>query len=280
MATEHAAVADERTVLSHFCIRGASFDERVAAAAAAGLTDIGLLYRAYEALRADGVEPTALKKVLANHRVTLSEIEVLRPWAADEHGRARSAANEATMLEMAEVFGARYLQVIGPYTGDLDDAAGVLARLCDRAADVGLVVGVEFLPFTNIPDAGVALELIELTGRTNLGVCIDAWHHVRGANDWSLLEALPAERIVAVQLNDGTIEPEDPDYLADCLANRRVLGEGEFDLARLVALLRDKGVAIPLSLEVISHALDLLPPFDAVRRIVDSTRTLLGSPPG
>jgi sugar phosphate isomerase/epimerase len=81
------------------------------------------------------------------------------------------------------------------------------------------------------------------------------------------------------KLNDGTLIPENPDYLADCLANRRPLGEGAFDLARLVALLRSKAIEAPLSVEVISDELDRLPPARAVRRVVESTRVLLESVP-
>ena len=266
-------------VLSHFCIRHASFDERVAAAAASGVSQIGLQYRSYEELRAAGATPASLRAVLDRHGVRVSELEVLRPWAADERGKAAAARAERSVMEMAETFGARCVQVIGPCPADLDHAAEVLAVLCDRVAEVGLVVGVEFLPFTNIADAGVALDLVLRTGRDNAGICVDSWHHVRGANDWSLLERLPPERIVAVQLNDGPLVPEDPDYLTDCLSNRRVLGEGAFDLRRLVDLLRLRGVTVPLSMEVISTRLDELPPGEAVRRIVEGARALLGVEP-
>ncbi len=266
--------ADE-LVLSHFCIRNAGFEERVAAAAAAGVSQIGLLHRSYAQLRAGGATPGSLRAVLDRHGVRVSELEVLRPWAEDERGRAAAAEGERLVMEMAETFGARYLQVIGPCPPDMDRAAEVLAGLCDRAAEVGLVVGVEFLPFTNIADAGVALDLVLRTGRRNAGICIDSWHHFRGADDWSLLERLPPDRIAAVQLNDGPLVPEDPDYLADCLANRQVPGRGAFDLPRLVGLLRSRGVGVPLSMEVISTRLDALAPGEAVRRIVDATRSLL-----
>lgn len=275
--TGRAAAAGGRTelVLSHFCIRHAGFEERVAAAAAAGISQIGLLHRSYAQLRASGVTPGSLRAVLDRHGVRVGELEVLRPWAEDERGRAAAAEGERLVMEMAEAFGARYLQVIGPCPPDLDRAAETLAALCDRAAEVGLVVGVEFLPFTNIADAGVALDLVLRTGRRNAGICIDSWHHFRGADDWSLLERLPPDRIAAVQLNDGTRAPEHPDYLADCLANRRVPGEGAFDLRRLVGLLRRRGVAVPLSMEVISARLDAMAPDEAVRRIVEGTRGLL-----
>jgi len=267
----------ERLVLSHFCIRNATFEERVVAARAAGLSEIGLMYRAYDALVSSGTDPAELRRVLLRHDVRVTELEVLRPWALDEHGRAAAAAAERTLLEMAEVFGARYLQVIGPFSGTVDDAAEVFARLCDRVAEVGLVAGIEFLPFTNIPNAGVALDIIERADRPNGGVCVDAWHHFRGAADERLIDALPADRIVAVQLDDGPLRPEHPDYLTDCLENRRIPGEGEFDLSGLLRLLDKKPVHVPLSMEVISAELDRLPPTEAVRRIVAGTRALLAS---
>ena len=42
------------------------------------------------------------------------------------------------------------------------------------------------------------------------------------------MRALPAERIVAIQLSDGSLEPRDPDYFRDCLQNRVPTGDGEF----------------------------------------------------
>ena len=59
------------------------------------------------------------------------------------------------------------------------------------------------------------------------------------------------------------------------LAGGLPYGDGEFDLGRLIGLLSDKGVAVPLSMEVISTRLDEQPPALAVRHVVDATRALL-----
>ena len=71
---------------------------------------------------------------------------------------------------MADEFGCRYLQAVGPYEGTLADAAPAFAALCDRAAAHGLLVGVEFLPFTNIRTAAEAKELLDATDRPNGGL--------------------------------------------------------------------------------------------------------------
>jgi hypothetical protein len=56
-------------------------------------------------------------------------------------------------------------------------------------------------------------------------------------------------------MNDGTVIAEDPNLYDDCLANRRILGEGEFDI---VGLLRQRDEFKPdttFSMEVISTRL-------------------------
>ena len=65
-------------------------------------------------------------------------------------------------------------------------------------------------------------------------MCADAWHFFCGNPDWETLSALPVERLFGIQLNDGPIRPENPDYLPDCLHNRRAPGDGEFELVRLI----------------------------------------------
>ena len=46
--------------------------------------------------------------------------------------------------------------------------------------------------------------------------------------------------------------PENPDYYTDCLANRRPMGDGEFDVAAFLAAVEGTGTTAPWSLEVCS----------------------------
>ena len=83
-----------------------------------------------------------------------------------------------------------------------------------------MLVGIEWLPYTNIATAADAQAIVEAAGRPNGGYCADIWHHRRGADDESLITALPADRVFAVQMNDGPRQPQLDDYKQDCLANR------------------------------------------------------------
>jgi sugar phosphate isomerase/epimerase len=235
-------------VLSHFSLgRYHPFEQRVVAAAAAGFDGIGLYIGDYQRLTAEGCAGGSLDELLDAHRMRVREIEVVSAWArpgTDDRGF------EATAWEMTDRWGCRYLQAIGSFDGTIGDTAAAFAGLCDRAADHGLVVGLEFLPFTNIPDARVALEIVERADRDNGGVCVDIWHHRRGLNDLDAILAIPASRITGVQLNDGTLAQELDDYKDDCLRRRVPPGLGQFAVAEFVRALLDHGVTVPWSAEV------------------------------
>ena len=169
----------------------------------------------------------------------VAEIEVVKGWCSPP-GEASELCRELEDLayEMADEFGCRYLQAVGPYEGTLADAAPAFAALCDRAAAHGLLVGVEFLPFTNIRTAAEAKELLDATDRPNAGCCVDIWHHTRGANDTDQIRALTGERVMCVQMNDGTLEPAIDDYYRDCLPVPGAAGRGRVRLRGLRAAAR------------------------------------------
>ena len=87
-------------------------------------------------------------------------------------------------------------------------------------------------------------------GRPNVGVCVDVWHHVRASGGVALAGSVPAAMVRCVQLDDGPLVPVDSDYKLDCLRNRLAPGEGEMDVAGLVAELMTMGVDVPWTVEV------------------------------
>ncbi|NDI47170.1 sugar phosphate isomerase/epimerase family protein [Goekera deserti] len=270
-------------VLSHFSLgRHRPFEERVRAAAGAGFAGIGLYAGEHRRLLAEGATDADLRAVLDAHGMRVVELEVLRGWSAVGAEAEAYRAAEREVFAMAGTLGpARHVQVVGPYLGTLDDAAEAFAGVCDRAAEHGLAAALEFLPeMTNIPDAGTALELVTRAGRPNGGLCIDVWHHVRGAHDEAMLRRVPPERVVAVQLGDGPRRRVEADYRSDCTRHRQVPGEGEFDLPRFLRLLDRMGVRVPLSVEVLSEQLLALPADVLARRLYDGTRAVQAAAAG
>ncbi len=265
-------------VLSHFSLeRNHDLSDRITAAGAAGFAGIGLFVGQWLSLLADGWSPERLREELDAASICLAEIEVLMFWGRAEP-TADQLAFEAAALQLADAFESRYIQATGPYDGSIEDASSRFGALCDRVADHGLVVGLEFLPFTNIVDARDALRIVEAADRANGGVCVDIWHHVRGANDLSLIEAIPGELITGVQINDGPLHApveSEYDYKNDCLRHRVPPGHGEFDVLGFVQLLRSKGVDVPWGLEVCNADAWGRPAHDHVQSIGDAVRTVL-----
>ncbi len=262
-------------VLANFSLRFADFNDRVVAAASAGFSGIGLYVGEFERYLASGLSTSAMAAFAADHGIRITELEVLTGWAGPSADRPASRDREEQVFAMADVFGSRHVQAIGPFAGSLEKAADAFASMCDRAAEHGLLVGLEYLPFTNITDARTALAIAELADRPNGGLCLDTWHHFRGTADWDGLAAVPADRVVVVQLNDGPLVPESKDYYIDTLHNRMAPGEGEFDLLRFFSLLADGGVSAPLSVEVISARLQERPAIEVAAHLAGTTRQLL-----
>ena len=237
-------------VLSHFSLdRKHPIEDRIAAASAAGIAGIGLYLGQYRELLDADWSDARIRELLARHAVCLAEVEVLAGWAAHTP-TDRYWESESLAWEMVDAFDSRYVQAIGSYDGTIDEAGARFGALCDRAAEHGAVVGLEFLPFTNIVTATDALRIVEAADRRNGGVCVDIWHHERGAADLDLIRAIPAELITGIQMSDGTLAAALPDYKDDCLRNRVAPGDGEFRIDEFVAVLVDKGVDLPWSLEV------------------------------
>ena len=232
-------------VWSHFSrARFDDFDARVAAAAAAGYRGIGLYAHHYQRMRdEEGRDAASLGAVLAGHEMALAEIETLTGWWAREGPACDfGRLTEALAFELADELGVRYLQAIGSYDCSLAQAIDGFGALCDRAAAHGLLVGIEWLPYTNIATEADAMAIVEGAGRANGGYCADIWHHRRGANDEGLLRALGGSKIFAIQMNDGPSRPVLDDYKQDCLRYRVPPGEGDFNCVGFVQTLKDMGV--------------------------------------
>ena len=274
-------------IASHYTLSGAgvldparfSFEERVAAAARAGFAAIGIEASSYVSARKHGLSDRDMQAVLAGHGIVVGEIEFLYDWA---HGGARGTRArrlEDRLYEMADVFEPHHLNVgeMGP-AADLDELpvlAERFARVCERAqAHANLAVAIEFLPWTGIPDAGVAWEIAREAGYANGGVLVDAWHYYRGAADVSQIRAIPGSRVHAVQLDDADAS-QVGELVEDTIERRRLPGAGAFDLTGLIRLLDEIGVVAPLSVEILSTEHRALSVDDAARAAYDSTRAVV-----
>lgn len=263
------AVAD--FTFSFNCIDDVPLDVRCAAAREAGFREIGLSLRWMQGWLEEGHTLDELDATLAAHSLTVGELEAVRVMGPEPDPREELAAVLAEHLRPAR------LQSVGPYEGTLEEAAARVARVADRFAPWGVEVVLEPLPFTNMRTPADAAAIIALADRPNVSMCMDIWHLYRNGLPLSHLDDL-WEYISTVQFNDGTIACEYPDDLReDCLINRRVPGEGEFDL---VGLIRARNAHRPdstFSIEVINTTLKSQDPMLSARQVADGLAAVLAA---
>jgi sugar phosphate isomerase/epimerase len=269
--------AQPMLILAHGSLRAADFRERVKAASAAGFDGLGLNVRVYEALRNEGWTDAEIRTVLADHGIGVVEIETLLGW--DDPPDVRDAdgyRREALAFALADAVGARHVVAVGALSGELRPTATEgFAALCDRAAEHGLLVALEPQACSSVADLATAVAIVAEAGRPNGGLNLDVWHRTRGAWPLDDLRALPPERVVVIQVDDGPLDPITDDYLMECTHYRSAPGEGEFDLTGFLTALLATGTSAPISVEVMSDEFDVLPANTVAERLARSTRLAL-----
>lgn len=268
-ATSAAPVVADFT-FSFNCLDEVPLEVRFAAARAAGFVDVGISIRWMKAWLAEH-DLTEFDALATEHGVRVAELEAIRVM------REEIDPLEDVAADLAAHFHPDRLQAVGPYDGTMDDAARRAGRVADRFAEWGVDVVLEPLPFTNMQTPADAAAIILRADRPNLSMCMDVWHLYRMGLSLDHLDGL-WPFISTVQFNDGTIVCEYPDDLReDCLRNRRVPGQGEFDLVGLIRARNAQRPDSTFSLEVISTQLREQDPMLTARQIAEGLDAVLAA---
>ncbi|XVQ06705.1 sugar phosphate isomerase/epimerase family protein [Spirillospora sp. CA-255316] len=257
-------------------VRGASFTDRLRAAATAGFDSIGLSLGQYRAALQEGLDDRTLRSLLDDHGLCVAEIEAPWDWAADgPPGDGAGACEDGDLLFHAlEALGCEQFNAVAFTAYPHERLVGRFTALCARAATVGAHVALEFMPFSELRTLPAAWRLVRESGAPNAGVLLDHWHYVRSRGTPADLAAVPPERILSVQLNDvPPAEIGNRDDLREEARHRRLLPAG--GAAGFVRLLRRHGVSARMSVEVWSDALERLAPGKAARLAYEAADRVL-----
>jgi sugar phosphate isomerase/epimerase len=266
-------------VLHAGTLRKASVAEKCAAAVAGGFRALTLYPEDVARARAEGLALADLGRMITDHGLVLADLDPLLRWLPDEPiPPGFAAVSEPEFYEIADALGARSLNVAQGFGArvDLDRAAEALAGVCDRAREHGLLVTLEYLPWSGIPDARTALAIVERAGRPNATLMVDTWHGFRGGTDDAQLRAIPGVRVGSVQINDAPAAAAG-DLVTETLSARLLPGEGDIPLVRWLRILDAIGSRAPIGVEVFSSALDALPPVEVGRRCGAAARAVLAA---
>jgi sugar phosphate isomerase/epimerase len=242
----------------------------IAAAGAAGFDLTGIQFQIFgqplSPLLHDPDFVVAAKHALAASGVSVLEVSnvVLDENFLEEEARAFAA--------FATAVGARVIQVVG-WDDVVDRAVENLAFVADVAADVGVEVLVEFMPYSQTKTLGDALSLVIETGRPNVKLLLDSLHLFRSGGTVAEVAEVEPRYFGVIQLSDAPAQsPEFENLRAESIGNRLVPGTGQLPLHELLAVLPND---LPVSLEVPCAAVAELSHVDQARYVLDGFRRFL-----
>lgn len=263
-----------------------SFRARAEAAATAGFTGIGLDLVDLRA-SAKTTDLRELKALFDELGLVHVELELLTGWWTSGQSRVESDADRRDLFHVAEALGAHHVKICGQLAFDdgveleafdLERVAPLLHDLAVEAAGIGTRLALEPMPLTNVVTVAQGRELIEAADHPALGLCVDVWHVERGGTPLADVRALPADKIVAVEIDDAPVTRVGS-FFEDTIFNRRLPGDGDFDLPGFVDAIRATGYAGPWGVEILSDTQRLRPMPQAVREAFDSSKLALGEWP-
>jgi sugar phosphate isomerase/epimerase len=194
-------------------------------------------------------------------RVLDAEVIWIRPGPANpDHLRA---------IDIAAEIGAANVLVVSS-DPDLSATTEKFVGLCEHARFMPLGLALEFAAFTDVPDLGAAVTILERAAQPNQALLVDALHLQRSGGQASLLRGLPSSWFSYAQLCDAPLAgPSANDRAAiraEAVDGRLCPGAGDL---RLQDLLEALPADLPLSIEVRSRRLrDDYPDFAARARAV------------
>ncbi len=251
-------------------------DERLEAAAMAGFTGVGLHHSDLQSLMTS-LSVSQLARIVDRSGLRQIELECLEDWFADGEARATSDRVRVSLLRAADALGARHIKVVGDQSArhwPRDVVVEAFAALCVQAAEVGTAVVLEPMPFSDLPDIHAAAEIVRLAGARNGALAIDVWHIVRARTPLADVAGLEPGLIGYVELDDAAAQPVG-DLYSDTIDNRRLCGQGAFDLPGFLDAVQASGYRGPFGVEIISRAQRALTPRTAATAAFTTTAAVV-----
>jgi len=262
--------------LSAMTLRYTSFSDRVLAAAAAGFRGIGIGAVDYLDARRSEFSEEQLADYVDRHGLRVVELEFLTDWWREADVRG-VRLEEDLLFYLADLLTVPQINV-GLFADVPFEVQRLqFRRLCSRAADHGVRVALEFMPYSSLRTLDEARELVACAGTDNAGLMLDAWHWHRSGGTLDELRTLSAAEVFAVQLCDAASEAGE-DIRREGRHGRLLPGDGVIDLPGFLGVLGEVGVDLPLAVEVLSDELDACNPVEVAMRAAGSVIALAGEP--
>lgn len=262
--------------LAHLTVPGMHPFDMIETAARVGFTHVGFRFTQVTPggwafpMHEDAALLRETRRRLDDSGIGVFDIEVARILPNTTAGDL-----EALVSASAELGAPHILAQI--HDNNRERAAENFATLCDLAADYGLSVNLEFLPWTQNRSLCTAAAFVGLANRRNCGVLIDTLHFDRSSSSPEDLRAMPAQWFKYVQLCDASAErPNSVEAMIHTAREARLdPGEGGLDLLGIMRALPED---LPISLEVPNTEREGSLPCDVrLGRMLSRTKELMES---
>ena len=253
-----------------------SFEERVSAAKAAGFEGIGLRAETYVDALNEGLFDSDILAVLDKYSMRVTEVEYIVQWAEAKRSYEEKY-KEQMCFHMCELFGVSHINCGLMENYSIEWTAQKLKELCLRAEKY--TIGVEPMPYSGLPGIRKAWEVVKASGCDNAKLILDSWHWIRAGQSYdpALMADIPAEKIVAIQLNDVQARAYASAILRDeSMHDRALPGKGYGDTAGFVEMIKAKGVSpAVVGVEVINDAILATGVYNTAKSNFDAVSELL-----
>ena len=183
------------------------------------------------------------------------------------------------LLEAGARLGAKAV-LVGGDDRDRARLTDSYARLAELCAQYGIVASLEFMPWTAVPDATTAVEIVSQADGPARSVLIDALHTARSTTTLGDLAAIPREWLHYAQMCDGSVPAptNDAELVRHAREERLVPGTGGINLTDIWSTLPpDLPVSVELPNEPLRRAVGTDAWLDRLvtqtRRVLDTNRT-------
>ncbi|CDM22616.1 sugar phosphate isomerase/epimerase family protein [Castellaniella defragrans] len=214
-------MSQERFGIDLACMAG-SLEERLRAAEAAGFSQV-MLWARDLANHPEGYE-TAVRRVRESG-LEITGLQLMRDYEGMNGPAHRYKLDVAkALLEICADVGAPLLIVSAsaalPRALAPERAEADLRKLANLAVPTGVRIGFKAIPWSHTgADIRSAWDLVCGAAHANLGLVLDAFHFIAEGSAFGILDEIPPDRIVLVQLADFGVpalqehQPHDADRM-------------------------------------------------------------------
>ena len=265
----------EQLAINSVSTGGASLEERLAAYAGAGFSNVEFMLGHVKEYLAQGHSAPNARRLIEGHGLRCiggfeTGLESFSPAEQRSQNHARAVEN----ARLIAALGGSNLVVgtDGPTEAMdadalLDTFAETFAEVADGIKDTGVSLCIEFNWSPVVKSLRTAAEIARRSGRANVGVLFDPAHYHCTPSKFEHLTPENVALIKHVHVDDMRDKPGE---LSNCNSDRELPGQGCLDLKALFGQIERHGYQGLFSVEMFSEALWALPAREAAQRMYDS----------